>query len=118
MLSEPRVIQVGTARLDLEGLTLTLQSATVQLTKLETRLLRLLMSNAGLTVASKTLIDEVWDTYSTANRNMLKQVIFRLRRKLLHDPVATNALRTTPEGYVWRLPDAVASDLSSRSLHV
>jgi DNA-binding response OmpR family regulator len=117
MLSEPRIIQVGINKLDLEGLTLTLQSDTVSLTKLESRLLRLLMSNAGLTIATKTLIDEIWDTYSTANRNMLKQVIYRLRRKLLHDPMAMDALRTTPEGYAWRLPETSESEISPRSLH-
>jgi Response regulators consisting of a CheY-like receiver domain and a winged-helix DNA-binding domain len=109
MLNEPRILQVGQHKLDLEGLTLTLQADTVTLTKLETRLLRLLMSNPGLTVTSKTLIDEIWDTYSTANRNMLKQVIYRLRRKLLHDPVASDCLRTTPEGYAWHSPITAAS---------
>lgn len=116
-LSEPSTLKVGSARLDIEGLTLTLLTEAVQLTPLETRLLRLLMENAGQPVSRKKLIDEVWDTYSTANRNMLKQVIFRLRRKL-HDVNAVNSLHTTPEGYMWALPenarpeDSVTSPLS------
>lgn len=99
------LLQVGSCRLDTEGHLLQLSSGEVRLTKLETRLLQLLMLHAGATVSTKNLIAEVWDTYSTANRNMLKQVIFRLRRKLLHDAVATEALRTVPDGYMWQLPE-------------
>lgn len=104
-LNECSYLQGGTAKLDIEGLTLILTSNAVRLTKLETRLLQLLIMHAGTTVSTKTLIDQVWDTYSTGNRNMLKQVIFRLRRKILHDPAVMDSLRTTPEGYMWRTPD-------------
>ncbi|MGC3982842.1 MAG: response regulator transcription factor [Steroidobacteraceae bacterium] len=102
--NELNVLQVGLAKLDTDNLTLTLPQEVVRLTKLEIRLLHLLMKNAGQTVSRKILIDEVWDTYSTANRNMLKQVIFRLRRKLLQDPEAFAALGTTPDGYIWHVP--------------
>jgi DNA-binding response OmpR family regulator len=100
-LSEAKGLQVGSVKLEVEGRALRLPSGEIRLTKLETRLLQLLMLNAGQTVSTKHLIAEVWNTYSTANRNMLKQVVFRLRRKLAHDVAATQALQTTPDGYVW-----------------
>lgn len=101
-------LQAGIATLDIEGHLLVLPAETIRLTRLETRLLQLLMTQAGTTVSTRTLINEVWDTYSTANRNMLKQVIFRLRRKLLGNAAAMDALRTTPDGYMWRLPETAA----------
>jgi DNA-binding response OmpR family regulator len=107
-LNEIHTLRVGSVKLDIDSLALVLKSETVRLTKLETRLLHLLMTHAGSTVSTKKLIDEVWDTYSTANRNMLKQVIFRLRRKLVHDPAAMELLRTTPDGYMWLAPVEVS----------
>ncbi len=117
-LNESNILQLGTIKLDMESHALLLQGEEVRLTKLETRLLQLLMTNAGNTVSTKTLIDEVWNTYSTANRNMLKQAIFRLRRKLLHDSAATDALRTTPEGYMWHLAEPLINATVPHPLHV
>lgn len=98
---EPRFIHAGGYRLDVEAHALQFDTSEVRLTKLENRLLQLLMSNAGQTVTTKALLAEVWSTYSTANRNMLKQIVFRLRRKLALEPRVADLLRTTPEGYVW-----------------
>ena len=100
-LTDATQLQSGRLRLDVEGHALHSTSGEIRLTKLETKLLQLLMLNAGQTVTTKSLIAEVWDTYSTANRNMLKQVVFRLRRKLIRDAVAMEALRTIPDGYMW-----------------
>ena len=73
----------------------------IQLTRLETRVLRLLMLNSGHFVNAGDLVSEVWSTYNAANRNMLKQVVFRLRRKLETAPHAFRALKTMPGGYLW-----------------
>jgi DNA-binding response OmpR family regulator len=73
----------------------------IQLTRLETRVLRLLMLNTGHFVNTGDLVSEVWSSYNAANRNMLKQVVFRLRRKLASVPAAFAALKTMPGGYVW-----------------
>lgn len=115
--NESNSLQVGSCRLDTEGHLLHLTTSEVRLTKLETRLLQLLMLNAGTIVSTKSLIAEVWETYSTANRNMLKQVIFRLRRKLLQDAVATEALRTVPDGYMWQT-DAPPQISVAQPVHV
>src|SRR5882757_4936400 len=113
-LSEANGLQVGSVKLDVEGRLLRLPSGEIRLTKLEARLLQLLMLNAGQTVSTKNLIAEVWNTYSTANRNMLKQVVFRLRRKLALDAAAMRALQTIPDGYVWN--SAVSATANSASV--
>lgn len=98
---EPLSVVAGPCRLDLAEFLLVHSSGSFVLTRLEMRLLRLLMSNPGSTLSPNDLIKEVWDTYSSANRNMLKQVIFRLRRKLATAPDTANALRTIAGGYAW-----------------
>lgn len=105
-INDNGVVIVNNAKLNIEEHLLLLGADQIRLTKLETRLLQLLMLNAGATVSTKTLIESVWDTYSTGNRNMLKQVIFRLRRKLVNDPVVSDLLRTMPDGYMWHVADA------------
>jgi DNA-binding response OmpR family regulator len=112
-LSEANGLQVGSVKLDVEGRLLRLPSAEIRLTKLEARLLQLLMLNAGQTVSTKNLIAEVWNTYSTANRNMLKQVVFRLRRKLALDAAAGQALQTIPDGYVWNSEASATANSAS-----
>lgn len=113
---EPRFIYSGGYRLDVEAHVLQFGTGEIRLTKLENRLLQLLMSNAGQTVATKALLAEVWSTYSTANRNMLKQIVFRLRRKLAQEPCVADLLRTTPEGYVWADRSLIARHAQAQTL--
>jgi DNA-binding response OmpR family regulator len=88
-------------KLDTIELLLRHPTGQIQLTRLEARVLRLLMLNAGRLVSTSDLIAEVWSTYNTTNRNMLKQVVFRLRRKLEDVPDAFAALKTMAGGYLW-----------------
>jgi len=88
-------------KLDSTELLLRHPAGEIQLTRLETRVLRLLMLNAGHFVNTGDLVSEVWSTYNAANRNMLKQIVFRLRRKLESVPEAFHALKTMPGGYSW-----------------
>lgn len=110
-LSESTHLQSGRIRLDVDGQVLQSASGEIRLTKLETKLLQLLMLNAGQTVSTKSLIAEMWNTYSTANRNMLKQVVFRLRRKLIRDAAAMEALCTIPNGYMWHGEELTSNDV-------
>ena len=64
-----------------------------QLTKLECRLLEVLMINKGQALTFNSLIDDVWGP-SGADRAMLKQLIYRLRRKIEVDPSRPNYLVT------------------------
>jgi DNA-binding response OmpR family regulator len=56
-----------------------------QLTRLESRLLDILLRNSGQVVPTDMLIDHVWGP-SGGDRIMLKQLIYRLRRKIEPDP--------------------------------
>jgi len=57
----------------------------VQLTRQESRLLEVLMLSRGQVLAADSLIDGVWGN-SGGDRAMLKQLVYRLRRKLEADP--------------------------------
>src|ERR1700736_3364109 len=71
----------------------------VQLTKLELRLLQMLLANAGHTVSSDRLLVQVWGHRSGGDRQLLKQLVHRLRQKIEADPAAPALLRTAAAGY-------------------
>jgi len=58
----------------------------VRLTNLELRLLYYLMNRPGQTVSTEELNQRVWGYNSEADNTMLKNVIYRLRRKIEADP--------------------------------
>lgn len=57
----------------------------IQLTQLECRLLEVLMLNYGQVLTSTSIIDSVWGS-AGADRVMLKQLVYRLRRKIEINP--------------------------------
>jgi len=65
------------------------------LTQLESRLLEILILNANQVLLTDTLIDQVWGP-SGGNREMLKQLIYRLRRKIESDPANPIYIETVP----------------------
>jgi DNA-binding response OmpR family regulator len=71
----------------------------VRLTKLELRLLQMLLANAGHTVSSDRLLVQVWGHRSGGDRQLLKQLVHRLRQKIEADPATPTLLRTAPDGY-------------------
>jgi len=71
----------------------------VRLTKLELRLLQMLLANAGHTVSSERLLVQVWGHRSGGDRQLLKQLVHRLRQKIETDPAAPALLRTAAAGY-------------------
>jgi DNA-binding response OmpR family regulator len=71
----------------------------VRLTKLELRLLQMLLANAGHTVSSDRLLVQVWGHRSGGDRQLLKQLVHRLRQKIEADPTAPVLLRTAAAGY-------------------
>ena len=68
----------------------------VRLTKLELRLLQMLLANAGRTVSSDRLLLHVWGHRGAGDRQLLKQLVHRLRQKLERDPAAPDLLQTAP----------------------
>lgn len=89
--------------LQLEGL----PGGTVRLTPLEARFLQLLFAQAGRTVPTDRILVHVWGNRAGGDRQLLKQLVHRLRQKIEVDPAEPSLLRTVPNaGY---LLDVVAS---------
>jgi DNA-binding response OmpR family regulator len=64
-----------------------------QLTRLECRLLEVLMYNSGQVLPTDLLIDRVWGP-TGGDRAMLKQLVYRLRRKIEPDPSEPTYIET------------------------
>ena len=54
----------------------------MRLTKLELRLLQMLLANAGHTVSSDRLLVQVWGHRDGGDRQLFKQLVHRLRQKI------------------------------------
>ncbi len=67
----------------------------VRLTKLELRLLQMLLANAGRTVNSDRLLMQVWGHRNSGDRQLLKQLVHRLRQKIEIDSAAPQLLQTS-----------------------
>jgi DNA-binding response OmpR family regulator len=90
-------LAAGRIRLDVEEHTVQVgSSSAVRLTKLELRLLQMLIANAGHTVSSDRLLMQVWGHKGSGDRQLLKQLVHRLRQKIETDPAAPLMLQTAP----------------------
>jgi DNA-binding response OmpR family regulator len=86
---------VGRIRLDIEGHTVQVGGREpVRLTRLELRLMQLLLANAGHIVSSDRLLSQVWGHRGSGDRQLLKQLVHRLRQKLEDDPAEPRLLQT------------------------
>ncbi|MCC5864320.1 MAG: response regulator transcription factor [Wenzhouxiangella sp.] len=74
----------------------------VRLTGLETRLMQILIAHGGRPVTSEKLITHVWSARRSTDRQLLKQLIHRLRQKIEADPGAPGIL-LTESGIGYRL---------------
>jgi DNA-binding response OmpR family regulator len=93
-------LAAGRVALDLEEHTVRIADGdAVRLTKLELRLLQMLLAHAGHTVSSERLLVQVWGHRSGGDRQLLKQLVHRLRQKIEADPAAPVLLRTAAAGY-------------------
>lgn len=98
---EPEQI-AGRVKLDLENQLLSIGEAPpVKLTRLELRLLQFLLLHAGHVVRTERLIGHVWGGRG-GDRELLKQLVHRLRRKVEPDPHHPALLLTDP-GIGYRL---------------
>jgi DNA-binding winged helix-turn-helix (wHTH) protein len=80
-------LQVAGFRLDLDRKQVsTPEGAIVKLTNLESRLLYLLMGHPGWVMETDYLIDRVWGHFGEGDSALLKNVVYRLRRKIEPDP--------------------------------
>jgi DNA-binding response OmpR family regulator len=75
----------------------------VPLTPLETVLLRVLLGSPGRAVSAERLALEAWGKAEPEQRHALKQVVYRLRRKLEATAELAGRLETSRNaGYRWR----------------
>jgi DNA-binding response OmpR family regulator len=88
-------LQVGELRLDPDHRLLWQAGASpVRLTHLETRLLYQLMSHPGRSLETPALVERVWGRYGEGDGVLLKNLVYRLRRKIEPDPAHPTYLIT------------------------
>ena len=89
-------VSAGRLSLDAEEHTVRIDSGEpVRLTKLELRLLQMLLANVGRTVSSDRLLIQVWGHRNSGDRQLLKQLVHRLRHKIEADPANPQLLQTS-----------------------
>lgn len=74
----------------------------IKLTNLEFRLLHRLMSRPGHTFSAEDIIQAIWGGYGNGDQVLLKNVVYRLRRKIETDPSRPEFLQTWHGGYSFR----------------
>jgi DNA-binding response OmpR family regulator len=89
--------EVGDVALDAEALMLRIAGdKSVRLTRLEFRLLQLLLAHAGQPVQTDRLLAHVWGNKGGGDRQVLKQLVHRLRLKLGEVDEVQNRIETIP----------------------
>jgi len=71
----------------------------IRLTNLEFRLLHLLMSHPYSVCSADDIIESIWGGYGEGDQILLKNVVYRLRRKIEANPHHPIYLRTEQGGY-------------------
>ena len=95
------MLQVGGLRLDpTRRQVTTIDEQIINLTNLEFRLLHLLMTHPGWVLTTEDIVQKVWGYYGNGDSNLLKNVVYRLRRKIDSDPANPRFIHTeTGLGY-------------------
>jgi DNA-binding response OmpR family regulator len=94
-VEKPAPLSSGDLVLDLETQSVRVRGAApVRLTNLEARLLQLLLANGGHTLPLERLTSHVWGYRGLGDRQLLKQLVHRLRRKIEEDPADPRYLVT------------------------
>ena len=95
-LAAPAIRQVGALLLDPSRREARLgQGTAIALTSLESRLLDYLMLNAGHILTAEAIIEHVWGAEG-GDRDMLRQLVRRLRSKIEPDPTQPTYIETVP----------------------
>lgn len=80
--------------IDFGKLELRVKRNTIQLTLMETELLRHLISNSGHIVSRKAILEEVWGLHEDTDTRAIDNFIVRLRRYIEDDPAKPKHLLT------------------------
>lgn len=101
---EETALEIGDVRLDPTGYVVSLDGHSVDMTRKEFELLRLLMTNAGQTVPRRMLIERVWG-WETTEGKTLDTHIRRIRAKIETDPSSPARIITVRKvGYRYNRP--------------
>ena len=105
---EDPLLALGRLSLDIERSEARVEGgASFRLSPLELRLLRLLLSHRGRPVDIDRIIGFVWSDRDAADRDALKQVAHRLRRKIANAGGDVAWIEyVPPAGYAFRMPTA------------
>lgn len=105
-VDRPQPLAAGDLRLDVEEQTVIVREGpAVHLTRRECRLLQHLLANAGRTVSAEQLTSYVWGYQAVGDRQLLKQIVHRLRQKIERDPADPQYIITV-SGVGYRLQTA------------
>ncbi len=97
------LIHAGNERLDSNRhCMIAADGSEIKLTNLEFRLLHLLMRHPGTVFSVEEIIESIWGGYGEGDQVLLKNVVYRLRKKIEADPAHPILLRTWPGGYSFR----------------
>jgi len=92
---KPMPLAAGDFSLDLELQSVVVRGGEpVRLTRLELRLLQILLANAGHTLPAERLLGHVWGSRGSGDRQLLKQLVHRLRQKIEADAAEPRYLVT------------------------
>lgn len=97
------IVEIGDFRFDFDRMEFRRSGQTVELSKTEQKLLRLLVENRGRTLSRAVLVDRVWtDGAEYVEENALSVAVKRLRDKLEENPSKPEHLKTVYGiGYTW-----------------
>jgi DNA-binding response OmpR family regulator len=94
---KPSPMSAGDLTMDLESQSVSVRGgAPIRLTDLETRLLQFLLANSGHPMPVERLTTHVWGYRGMGDRQLLKQLVHRVRQKIEGDPSKPRYLLTVP----------------------
>lgn len=90
----PRLYAFGDKTIDFQGLKLHTGKTTLQLTLMETELLRYLIRHAGQPVSRKAILEDVWNLREDTDTRAIDNFIVRLRKYIEKEPAKPKHLLT------------------------
>ena len=99
-VDELSLVKAGKHRLDpMRRCVFDAKGQEIKLTNLEFRLLHLLMSRPAHIFSAEDIIESIWGEYGRGDQILLKNVVYRLRKKIEADPSRPVFLQTWGGGY-------------------
>ena len=92
--ASPDIFRFGDKIVDFQNLRLQAGDETVQLTLMESELLRYLVQNAGHPVSRKAILENVWDLQEDTDTRAIDNFIVRLRKYIEDEPSSPRHLLT------------------------